>query len=179
MTGHTSGISLSSDPLLWHTQAPLLCVPVLLPLVFSSQGFLPSNHLWALSDLLCNPLTIAHFPLAYAPSPLLCSFMTSGPHLSPFLSGPLALAPAPAPAASRAPRAPRTSRAAGTPGRIAASGVAGAGALAVAQEARSAVGEPGVFCSTAQKCSWVRGGKQTVTARPRATLCSPPALGND
>lgn len=130
--------------------------------LISSQGSLPYNHLWALSHQ--SPRQVLH----YLPASLWsivsalysCFFRISGSHLSTFLSRPLALAPAPA--ASRAPRAPRPSRAAGTPGRVAASSRTGAGTLAMAQEARSAVWEPGLFCSTTQKGSWACGGKQTV-----------------
>lgn len=88
---------------------------------------------------------------------------TPRPHLSTFLSWPLALAPAPAPAptASRAPRAPRAARASR---RVAASCGTGAGALAPRQEARSTVREPGLFCSTREKGSWAQGTEH---------LCSP------
>lgn len=135
-----------------------------LTLTISSQGSLPYNRLWALSRR--SPRQVLHY-LPASLWPILsalysCFFRISGSHLSTFLSWPLALAPAPAPAASRAPRAPRPSRAAGTPGRVAASSRTGAGTLAMAQEARSAVWEPGLFCSTTQKGGWARGGKQTV-----------------
>lgn len=133
-----------------------------LTLTISSQGSLPYNRLWALSRR--SPRQVLHY-LPASLWPILsalysCFFRISGSHLSTFLSWPLALAPAPA--ASRAPRAPRPSRAAGTPGRVAASGRTGAGTLAMAQEARSAVWEPGLFCSTTQKGGWACGGKQTV-----------------
>lgn len=148
--------------ILWHIQAPLLHITLPLPLIISSQGSLPYNRLWALS--LRSPRQVLHYlPVSLWPIlPALysCFFRIPGSHLSTFLSWPLALAPAPV--ASRAQRAPRTSRAAGTPGRIAASSRTGVGTLAMAQEARSAVWEPGLFCSTTQKCSWARGGKQTV-----------------
>lgn len=135
-----------------------------LTLTISSQGSLPYNRLWALSRR--SPRQVLHY-LPASLWPILsalytCFFRISGSHLSTFLSWPLALAPAPAPAASRAPRAPRPSRAAGTPGRVAASSRTGAGTLAMAQEARSAVWEPSLFCSTTQKGGWACGGKQTV-----------------
>lgn len=133
----------------------------------------PLDPLFVMSS--ASPFSASLRPTTSRPRALCCFFTNSGSHLSTFLSWPLALAPAPA--ASRAPRAPRTSRAAGTPGRIATSGRAGTGALAMAQEARSAIWKPGLFCNTTQKYSWAHRRKQTVTTCPLATLCTLPALG--
>lgn len=96
-------------------------------------------------------------PWPMLPSPPLSFFPIPSPYLSTLLSWPLALAPAlaPAPAPARAPGAPR---AAGASRRVAAGCGTGAGALAPGQEAWSAVGEPGLFCSTRQRGIWAQAG---------------------
>lgn len=182
MTGHTSGISLSSDPLLWHTEAPLLCVPVPLPLVFSSQGFLPSNHLWALSfDLLCNPFTI------YCPFPLGLHSQPSALFLYDVRSPPLAVSVLASGSGSgsgsgcvQGPESPENLESCWNPwknccqrccrcwcpGRGSGSSVCRMGARRLLQHSPEV--QLGPWREADCHCSC-----------PRATLCSPPALGND
>lgn len=150
-TREVIGLFFQSTHPLAYPDSPLTCHYALSPCHFFSRT--PPLPRSLSRDPLWSPLLLPCLPLAHLPNPLLCFFVSSDAHLSAFPSWPLALALAPASAAPRAPRAPRTSRAVGTPRRIATSGRAGAGSLAMAQEAWSAVWKPGLFCSTTQKCS--------------------------
>lgn len=151
---HRRDQPFSSLLLLWRTQTLFFCVITPSAPVSSSQGLFPYSPLWVFSlQSPLEPFTSSLVPSGLSFQSFALLLMSSDSHLSAIPSRPLALTLAPAPAASRAPRAPRTSRAVGTPRRIATSGRAGAGALAMAQEAWSAVWKPGLFCSTTQKCS--------------------------